>query len=182
MNTEEWRAVVGYEGLYEVSSLGLVRSVDRVRPHGLGGASRTLRGRVIRGWINCKGYLHVAMSKNGVVEKRAVHTIVCDAFYPDSRDRECTNHKDGNKLNNCAFNIEPSTYSANNSHAFRTGLKGPSGTIGERNGLSKLNSMLVLEARRRARDGESEASIAREVGVSASTINRVISGKTWRHV
>jgi len=177
---EEWRQVIGYEGLYEVSSTGIVRSVDREQPHGGSGTTRALRGRVIRGWINSKGYRIVSMSRLGVVSKRPVHRIVCDAFYVGSESRECTNHKDGDKLNNRADNIEPATYSENNFHAYRTGLKSRTGLIGERNGSSKLTAALVGEIRARSKSGEKGAAIARSLGVSKTTISRVISGRNWK--
>lgn len=178
---EEWRPVRGYEGLYEVSSLGSVRSVNRIQPHGVSGFMRTLRGRVIKGWVNCKGYKLVAMSKDGMVEKKTVHSIVCDAFYPESLDRECTNHIDGDKLNNRADNIEPSTYSENNRHAYRTGLKPPVITYGEQQGNSKLTNRMVLAARDRYFiKGERFVDLANEYGVSDTTISRAILGISWK--
>ena len=67
----------------------------------------------------------MALSKDGVVEKFRVHNLICNAFHPKPDWAECSNHKDGNKLNNSAKNLEHATYSENNKHAFRTELKPP---------------------------------------------------------
>lgn len=179
---EVWRPVFGYEGLYEVSSLGNIRSVDRERDHGFGNATRTLKGRPIKGWINSKGYKIVALSLDGVVANRSIHSMVCDAFHPTSRNRECTNHLDGNKLNNRPDNIEPSTYSKNNAHAYRTGLKPPVVNAGEKCGTAKLNNAIVLQIRQAAALGESGLSIANRFGIHHSTACRVAKGKTWKHL
>ena len=122
MSTENevWKAVKGYEGFYEAGSSGSIRSVDRVIPHGAHGSQRILRGRIIRHWINCKGYKVVALSKDGVVKNKAVHKLVCDVFHDNPNNYPCVNHKNGIKTDCAETNLEHASYSQNNQHAFDT--------------------------------------------------------------
>lgn len=75
MTDEEWRPVVGYEGYYEVSDLGRVRSVDRVSNIG-----RRLKGKAMKQTAGSHGYLSVSLSREGVVKVRTVHSLVLEAF------------------------------------------------------------------------------------------------------
>lgn len=131
--TEQWRPVENYEGFYEVSSEGRVRSCDRMSKCSRGDKKRLWRGRDLSQTVaSTRGYKQVSLSKEGVIKKVYVHRLVAEAF-TDARD-ETVNHIDGNKLNNALDNLEWCTYSENNSHAFATGLKKPSGGKNGRKG------------------------------------------------
>lgn len=119
-NTEEievWEGVIGYEGLYEVSTLGRIRRTadsrsELLSPH----LHRFLYGRV-------KGeYPAVGLSKNGKVKERAVHILVALAFVPNPYNKPIVNHLDGDKMNPLASNLEWATISENTLHAIRMGL------------------------------------------------------------
>lgn len=112
-NIEIWKPVVGYEGLYEVSSFGRVRSLDRIISH----ISRTQEGKEYTTTHTYKGknlslnkrkgnYLCVSLSKNGFVITTAVHRIVAEAFLPNPNNLPMINHKDENPSNNCVENLE----------------------------------------------------------------------------
>lgn len=77
---EFWKDIPGYEGLYQVSTKGRVRSLDRVRDHGAWDRKRFLRGRVLKLQKNTNGYIFIALSKNGKVVKDRVHKLVQAAF------------------------------------------------------------------------------------------------------
>lgn len=118
---EEWKAVKGYEGFYEVSSLGRVRSLPR----------RSTSGRVLKQYVNRRnGYCYVNLSKHSKAGNARVHCLVMAAFDPVDKkpgfDPEHTiNHIDGDKTNNRLENLEWCTQSENQKHAFRIGLELP---------------------------------------------------------
>lgn len=101
--TEEWRDVPGYEGLYQVSNLGNVRSVGRciTDTH----CTRRFSGRRLKQFVN-RGYKVVTLSKQGVLKQIKVHRLVAEAFIPNPESYPEVNHKDENKANNLVGNLE----------------------------------------------------------------------------
>ena len=106
---EEWRPVVGYEGLYEVSNLGRVRSLDRYidsvnvfgEPY-----KRFSKGRVLKLLYDDKGYQRITLY-NGITDKqKLVHRLVAQAYIPNKDNLPEVNHKDQNPANNCVDNLE----------------------------------------------------------------------------
>lgn len=110
--TERWRPVVDWEGLYEVSDQGQVRSLDRVVVRS-NGRTQPIHGRVLRSGANAKGYLYLNL-KDGPRRKTApVHRLVAEAWHgPCPEDLQCR-HLDGNKLNNNPSNLKWGTPSEN---------------------------------------------------------------------
>lgn len=116
---EEWRAVADYEGMYEVSSLGRVRSLDRYRV-GDHGARTRVAGRILSQRSGNSGYLTVWLSKDAQKRAHSVHRLVAVAFLPGDATRVEVNHIDGIKLNNAVANLEWASRSENVAHAYRT--------------------------------------------------------------
>ena len=102
---EIWKPVKDYEGLYEVSNTGNVRSVDRMVKHSKGGL-RLYKGRLMKPYINSDGYRIVNISKNGVGKMKRVNRIVAETFIPNPYNLATVNHKDENKLNDSVENLE----------------------------------------------------------------------------
>lgn len=127
MNDDEiWLPVVGYEGLYEVSSHGRIRSITKqVWQKSKYGKLmlNTFPGRIRKPGIGMGGYLHIPIYKNNKPKGTTVHRLVCEAFHRRPDNKTYVNHRDGNKLNNRADNLEWCTASENNKHAYDTGLK-----------------------------------------------------------
>lgn len=101
----KWKDVVGYEGLYQVSNTGLVRSLDREVPHGKYGGTRRLRGRVLRGSPNNYGLLMVSLSKDGVQPKVPIHQIVAAAWLGPKPEGTIIRHGSGGSLDNSIENL-----------------------------------------------------------------------------
>lgn len=113
---ENWKDVVDFEGLYQVSDMGRVRwHLDRPRYH------KTSKPELKK--FNNKDYHSVDLSVNNKVYRKSVHQLVAAAFIPNFKYGDVINHIDGDKTNNCISNLELSTTSANNVHAYQTGLK-----------------------------------------------------------
>lgn len=121
---EEWRPVVGFEGIYEVSSLGRIRRVGRAARTGraYGGGARI--GRIRKPQTVKGGYKVVALWRDGRQTMRLVHLIVAEAFLGPCPDGMEVNHKEGrNKWDNSVANLEYMTRTENMKHAYRTGLR-----------------------------------------------------------
>jgi hypothetical protein len=118
----EWRPVAEYEGFYEVSSYGDVRSLDR-KVEGRGGGHKA--GQYRRFEITPKGYRRVALSRDGAQHTFMVHRLVAQAFIPNPGDKPEVNHRNGDKADNRAENLEWATSSENQQHAYETGLREP---------------------------------------------------------
>lgn len=101
---EEWKSVVGYEGLYEVSDYGNIRSVDRVVDKGRYLSFR--KGKPLKQHTHKKGYKEVHLCKNGEEKILKVHRLVAFAFIPNPNNLPQINHKDENTANNCVSNLE----------------------------------------------------------------------------
>lgn len=116
MEQEQWKPIQEFNGEYEVSNLGRVRSMKRY--YGM-------VGRIMPQTIQRKGYYAVTFHMNNKAYCRKVHRLVIEAFTPNPDSLPCINHIDGNKLNNHVSNLEWCTYQANMQHAVRTGLTHP---------------------------------------------------------
>lgn len=104
--SEEWRDIPGYEGYYQVSSLGNVRGVDRFVPMANYRRGRTIKGRTKIALIDKHGYLKVLLCQNGIRKNHFVHQLVALAFIPNPQNLPTVNHKDETKTNNHVSNLE----------------------------------------------------------------------------
>ena len=103
---EEWRDIEGYEGLYQISNLGRVKSFPR--PTTPGGILKTIKRK--------DGYCSIKLSKNGKVKKVLVHRLVAKAFIPNTNNLPIINHKDENPSKNIVDNLEWCDYKYNNNY------------------------------------------------------------------
>lgn len=177
---EEWREVVGYEGEYLVSSLGNVQSYAFTRPNGAKVKPRILKPQP---GVGGGDYLRVMLYHRGQKpgKHKKIHVLVARAFLGERPHKMDTNHKDGNKLNNRADNLEYCTRSENVRHAYNHGLI--SRLRGENHLDAKLTEADVQEICRLHRVvGLRVFEIAEQFGVSWSSVDCVIRGKTWKHL
>lgn len=161
--SEEWRPVVGYEGLYDVSNAGRVRRVG---------------GGYLRPMAMPRGYLQVALSSGGVERRHLVHRLVASAWLGPPPPGTAVNHIDGDKANNRADNLEWATARQNTAHAIETGLYAPTG---ETNPAAKLREADVREILR-LRGTATHKEIAARFRVHRSTVSQIYRGHNWPHI
>jgi hypothetical protein len=124
--------------------------------------------------------LTVNLSRDGKNGHVLVHRLVAAAFHGQPRPDQVTNHKDGDKTNNHASNLEWVTQAENVRHAVETGLQ--QSARGEAAGNSKLNRHQVRRIRTYLAAGEHMKAIAQRFGVSQRAIRSISTGRTWGHV
>ena len=164
---EVWKDIVGNEGLYQVSNFGRVRSVDHHDSLG-----RLQIGRVLKPQLDGrKNYFHVTLANRKIVQ---VHTLVAQAFIPNPNNLPQVNHKDENKQNNRADNLEWCTAKYNNSYGSRKNLK-----HGENHHGAKLTESDVREIKRLWKSGLLQKEIAVMYGMSKQHISTILNGKCW---
>ena len=113
-----WKSVVGYEGLYQISSNGQVKSLDRTEVCS-SGLKRKRAGRALKQDVARNGYKRVCLSKDGQTKQHLTHRLVSSAYLANDKQLTQVNHKDGDKSNNHINNLEWMTYSENHKHAYR---------------------------------------------------------------
>lgn len=117
---EIWKDIKNYEGLYQISNLGNVKSLERYVNH-LNGV-RIVHEKILKPIIDNTGYYVVSLWKENICERIHIHRIVTENFIPNISNKPFVNHIDGNKLNNCINNLEWCTPKENNIHAYKYGL------------------------------------------------------------
>lgn len=143
---ENWETIKNYEGLYEISNHGRVRSLDRF-VNGRYTNKAFAKGRILIPNKNGTGYLAVSLCFNGNQKNTHVHRLIATYFIPNPYNLPQVNHKDGNKQNNNLDNLEWVTHKENIRHAVRTGLlvapKGNKSHMFNKCGLRSHNHKIV---------------------------------------
>lgn len=183
---EEWRDILGFEGFYQVSSLGRVRSLDRYVHHPAGGKS-LMKGQLRVLGLDPKGYWTVRLcnQSEGKSITKKVHRLVAMAFVDGYFEGAHINHKDGCKTNNLPSNLEFITQGENQRHAYAIGLKkkgGVSVLTGEDHLGAKLKASDIPVIRERHSSGDSIKAIAADYGVTPSNIICIVKRKSWSHI
>ena len=118
---EQWKNVVGFEGLYEVSNLGRIKNVVRITNNRCG--KYYMGGKILKQSVYGKGYLHISLWKNKCRYTIPVHRIVAEAFIPNPNNFSQVNHINGIKTDNAVENLEWCNNSLNQKHAYKLGLQ-----------------------------------------------------------
>ena len=118
MGKEIWKSVVGYEGIYEVSDLGRVRTSKTKTTYSKIHGVRHWKQRILKPKVCKRGDSRVSLWKDGREKTFLVHRLVAMAFLPNPQNKKTVNHIDGNPKNNRLENLEWATYEENNNHAF----------------------------------------------------------------
>ena len=175
MMEEIWKDIEGYEGDYQVSNLGRVRSLKSMKPI------------ILKQWTDGKGYKTVVIRKNGVAKGYSVHRLVARAFVEGFVEGLVVNHKDENPSNNKADNLEWCTYSYNIKYnlAHERGCSTHRASAMNRykrdsdNVVFKESRQIIEQlAKKRVEVGLTQEKLAKMVGISPSQLGNI---ECWRY-
>jgi hypothetical protein len=174
---EVWKDVQGFEDKYQISNTGKVKSKPRILIRS-NGHSQTVKGRVLKTFINPNGY-EFAVFQVGINTKNfAVHRLVAIHFLDNPEKKYAVNHKNGIKTDNDINNLEWVTKSENEIHARKIGLKCTKGEKASKAILTEKEVKMI----RCICAYYSEYKIAKMYGVSRSCIASIIRRRSWKHV
>lgn len=172
---ETWRPVVGFEGSYEVSNLGRIRSLPRNTRMGTLGGRRLLKQETAR-----NGYLRVCLSRDGTVRHFSVHRLVLDAFVGIRMPGQEGCHQNGIRADNCLANLRWDSRSENARDRVRHGTQ--LDNRGEKHGNSRYvrgDVDRILDLRR---FGLTRRAISAWLGMSEPNVGGILLGKRWKHL
>jgi hypothetical protein len=181
INMEEiWKDVVGYEGLYQVSNLGRIKSLQKIRLMPISNHKIIFAEKIISFYLgkNKDFYPSFRICNHGKIKTVNVHRLVAEAFIPNPENKKEVNHKNGIKTDNRLENLEWCNHSENQLHALKIGL---SLCIGE----THYKTILSEEQVKKIKYGHKNIK-AREIskiyGIHFSTVSAIRRGKTWKNI
>jgi hypothetical protein len=169
---EIWKDIERYEGLYQVSNLGRVKSLSRLDTLG-----RKVKGCILKFLLHSGGYTQVTLYRCGA-KKFFIHRLTALAFIPNFDNKSEINHKNGIKVDNRVENLEWATSFENKRHRIDV-LGILVDNRGEKSGMVKLTKVDVLQIRE---SGLKCRELAVRYNVNPSHISRIKSSKRWGHI
>ena len=165
---EIWKDIKGYEGIYQVSNLGKVKSLNY---------KRGKHEKEIKQALNSRGYLEVGLF-NGKVKTHRVHRLVAQTFIPNPENKDEVNHIDGNKKNNAVSNLEWNTSKENVHHAWENKLICFSKESRRKAGISRQKPCLQYDKNNHLiKRWDSLKQASKELGICKSTISMCLNGR-----
>lgn len=176
---EEWKDIIGYEGYYQVSNLGRVRSKDRIVTHS-NGSKVLYRSKILAAPADHWGYNAVSLCKYDIKRKTCkIHRLVATMYISNPNKYLEVNHKDGNKSNNKVTNLEWVTGKENKAHAIKNKLH----AYGTRQSAAKLNDKQAKQIYKLATSGKmTEQTIAKKFKINRSGVNKIKLKISWKHI
>ncbi|GGD64478.1 endodeoxyribonuclease [Erythrobacter arachoides] len=176
---ETWKTIEGYEGLYEISDQGRVKTLSRTVYRGRGSSPQVLKERILDHRINKDGYPIVCLSKDRKGRNCLVHRLLAEAFIPNPDGHPIVRHLNDVKTDMRLGNLAWGTHTDNRLDAIRNGCKIHVLEKGEKHKDAKLTEADVLAIRASA---ESGLALARKYGVSDKAISKIRRRETWKHI
>lgn len=169
---EIWREICGYEGYYQISNLGRIRSLSRtiIINGNYGKYIRNIKGKILSVIYDKDGYQTITLSKDGKEVKHKIHRLVAITFIPNPNNYKQVNHINGIKSDNCYLNLEWCDNAYNQIHAYKNGLK-----------TTNRIACIDLETNKIIKIFPSLPSIKNELNVDLSTVIKVCKNKRNKH-
>jgi hypothetical protein len=168
-SSEVWKNIIGYEGYYQVSSFGNVKSL---------GNKFTRKERFLKLSPQSKGYLTVVLQKNATRKMMLVHRLVAEHFISNTEYKPQVNHINGDKTDNVIENLEWVSHRENLDHAIKNNLT----LKGEENRNSKLKDIDVVKIHSLLQKGVTTKELSESYNVSYSTIDGIRTNRYWKHL
>ena len=176
-------AIPNTNDLYEASNTGNIRRVEGFARNNINGGCRKVGGNILRQKTKSNGYKEVNLYTSPMKSKMMyVHRAVYFAFNKDGDALMQINHIDGDKSNNKLSNLELCTASYNVKHSYDVLKRKASGVAGDRHGMTKLKNEDVFKIREEHSEKRNVSELAKKYKVGKSTIIRIVSRKSWRHI
>lgn len=175
---ESWKDVPGWEGYYQASTFGNIKSLDRVIICKLGRHFNFI-GQQIKPQVNKLGYYQLRFTKNSKGNTLLIHQIIAWTFLDNPNKYPVVNHKNGIKSDNCFSNLEWCTHSHNIQHAFTTGLNSAKGI---KNSHATLTDEIVLNMREDYKNGLTRMELVKKYNTKYKNTFEIIKGTTWKHL
>lgn len=176
-NCEEFRDIPGWEGYYQVSNLGTVRSVDRA-VGSVTGKVYYRKGKVLKQLLNEDGYMVVNIARNGKDRTIGVHRAMALAFIPNPENKPMVNHLNAIRTDNRLDNFEWCTNAENVKHSFNLGL---SSNKGDKHPRRVLTMEMVRGIRAELESGKSPAEVANIFDIKRRNVYAVRDRQNWNY-
>ena len=172
---KEWKDIKEYEGIYQISNYGDIRSLPR---------SGRRQLRILNPGKDTDGYRQVVLHKNGQPETRKIHQLVLETFDSSNRPKgSVTRHLDGDRENNYTGNLQWGTVKENAQDAVKHQTSPGFKSFGSNNGYSKLTESDVVKIKLLLKKNTNQQQeIAFMFGVCKQTITHIKLGNTWKHI
>jgi hypothetical protein len=180
---EIWKDIPGFEGNYQASNFGNLKSLSRnVISQGSAGYKYYIvkRERILKPSKESNGYFQCGLQiRNNKQRRFLVHRLVAETFIVNPNEKEFVNHINGIKTDNRVENLEWVTKSENHKHAYALGLMD---NKGDNHPSNKLTSEDILEIRELVKGGATVYSLKNKYPVGYSSLKGIVRGKTWTHL
>jgi hypothetical protein len=170
---EAWAPIKGFEGVYEVSTLGRIRSLDR--PQRVRGNGISLqKGQILKQWKQ-NNYMYCDLRKPGVKQRARIHVVVLETFVCPRPDGMVACHNNGDSTDNRLCNLRWGTHEENAADKILHGTH-QYGQSCAKSKLTEAQAVAIL------RSSNSYSAIAKEFGVCKSTVTHIKTGRNWPHL
>lgn len=171
--SEQWRPVIGFEGRYEISSIGRIRSIRRRTTNGIRG------GIILNQQTDRDGYRYLVISNHdGQQFLKRIQRLVAEAFIGPIPEGFVVCHNNGIRSDNSVDNLRIDTQRSNVMDCKTHGTC----RVGVLHVMAKLTENQVREIRERRKQGETFQAIANDYGVKRTAVSAIVHRRTWRHV
>ena len=172
---ENWKEVLGYEGLYLVSSYGRIKTIEKKVKHYKGGFS-LLKEKILKSRLNRYGYERITLWKEGKMTTMSIHRLVLTSFIPNLINKPQINHINGIKTNNELKNLEWCTNKENINHADSSLLRDIKGEKYKRSKITNLDVLWIRES------NLSNLEIREKYNISRSQVSKIKNNTAWSHI
>lgn len=180
---KNWHDIEGYKGIYQITTDGNVRSLDKV-VNCYPSTKRTCKGKILKPLTDAYGYHYFQLSdSNNQIKNKKLHRLLCLAFLPNPMKYPHVNHKNGVKDDNRLKNLEWCTHQQNMKHAYDNGFIPEPITIkGEKSNFAKLTKEQAHQIKVRLKAGEHPNIISKDYPVGVSAIKEIKAGRSWNEL